>query len=419
MSDVFVAYPPSTTRCVIFGKNADRPPTEVQEVVYFPAKDHALDSKIMCTLVEMDQVSATHAVVLSKSAWTWGAEMGANDKGLCIGCTAVWTKLCHPGDHSAKLMGVDYVRLGLERCSTSKEALDTITELLDKHGQCGLTSQDHSFGQWSYNTSFIFVDLKEAWLLETAGEFWAAKHISDGHFNVSSCLRIADDYDKRSPGLVEKATEAGHWKAGNGSFNFSQAFAAEFDGLSLTDIQKPQHRQAEGEKLMTNMSKDGSFNMECMREVLRDEGSSINFMGELYTVGSQISVLSLDVNIPHCHWFTATPNPSLSVFKPFIFCSSVDIGEVTRSPATGERARASFQTNVDRRHPLFIGHEKARPLMESDDPIGQRLLSTMQQLEQNCITEMQEFLQSFSESNLNDVQDLFKDISESETKCYK
>lgn len=163
----------------------------------------------------------------------------------------------------------------------------------------------------------------------------------------------------------------------------------------------------------------GSFNMECMREVLRDEGSSINFMGELYTVGSQISVLSLDVNIPHCHWFTATPNPSLSVFKPFIFCSSVDIGEVTSSPATGERARASFQTNVDRRHPLFIAHEKARPLMESDDPIGQRLLSTMQQLEQNCITEMQEFLQSFSESNLNDVQDLFKDISESETKFYK
>lgn len=81
--------------------------------------------------------------------------------------------------------------------------------------------------------------------------------ILDGHFNVSSCLRIADDYDKLSPGLVEKATEAGHWKAGNGSFNFSRAFAAEFDGLSLTDIQKPQHRQAEGEKLMTNMSKDG------------------------------------------------------------------------------------------------------------------------------------------------------------------
>jgi thiaminase len=36
-----------------------------------------------------------------------------------------------------------------------------------------------------------------------------------------------------------------------------------------------------------------------------------------------------------------------------------------------------------------------------------------------CITEIQEFLQSFSESQLHDVQDLFKDISESETKFYR
>lgn len=63
-----------------------------------------------CTLVEIDQVSSTHGVVLSKPAWTWGAEMGANDKGLCIGCTSVWTTLCQPGDHSEKLLGVDYVR---------------------------------------------------------------------------------------------------------------------------------------------------------------------------------------------------------------------------------------------------------------------------------------------------------------------
>ena len=159
--------------------------------------------------------------------------------------------------------------------------------------------------------------------------------------------------------------------------------------------------------------------MECMREILRDEGSSINFMGDLLTVGSQISVLSLDSTIPHCHWFTATPNPSVSVFKPFLFCSPVDIGEITISPSTGERARSSLQMNIDRRHPLYVAHEKVRSLMESNDPAGQRLLSTMQQLEQNCITEIQEFLQSFSVSQLHDVQDLFKDISESETKFYR
>lgn len=415
---MFVVYPPSSTGCVIFGKNSDRPPSEVQEVVYIQPKTHAPGSKLLCTLVEIDQVASTYGVILSKPAWTWGAEMGANDKGLCVGCTSAWTKLCHPGDHSEKLLGVDYVRIALERCSTAKEALDTVTNLLSKYGQCGLTNEDHNFGQWSYNTSFLFVDTKESWALETAGEFWAARCISDGHYNLSSCLRISDNYDKLSPSCVEKAREAGHWKSSD-KLNFRQAFSAEYSGLSLTDTQKPEHRQAEGEKLMANMSTEGTFNMECMREILRDEGSGINLIGDLLTVGSQISVLSLDPHIPHCHWFTATPNPSLSVFKPFVFCSSADIGNVTVSPSTGERARASFQTNIDRRHPLYIAHERARSLMESDNHTGQRLLSTMQQLEQNCIMEMQEFLQSFNEDQLKDVQDLFKDIAESEVKFYK
>lgn len=75
------------------------------------------------------------------------------------------------------------------------------------------------------------------------------------HYNMSSCLRITDDYDQLSPGLVEKATAAGHWKSGN--FNFKHAFSAEYDGLSITETQKPEHRQTDGEKLMTNMSKDG------------------------------------------------------------------------------------------------------------------------------------------------------------------
>lgn len=38
--DTFVALPPSTERQrIIFGKNSDRPCDEVQEVVYFPARD--------------------------------------------------------------------------------------------------------------------------------------------------------------------------------------------------------------------------------------------------------------------------------------------------------------------------------------------------------------------------------------------
>lgn len=45
--DTFVALPPSTEgQRIIFGKNSDRPCDEVQEVVYFPAKDYGAGEKV-------------------------------------------------------------------------------------------------------------------------------------------------------------------------------------------------------------------------------------------------------------------------------------------------------------------------------------------------------------------------------------
>ncbi len=45
--DTFVALPPSTEgQRIVFGKNSDRPCDEVQEVVYFPAKQHELEEKV-------------------------------------------------------------------------------------------------------------------------------------------------------------------------------------------------------------------------------------------------------------------------------------------------------------------------------------------------------------------------------------
>ena len=50
----------------------------------------------------------THAIVLSKPAWMWGAEMGANDQGVCIGNEAVWTR--ESVNTEEALLGMDLVR---------------------------------------------------------------------------------------------------------------------------------------------------------------------------------------------------------------------------------------------------------------------------------------------------------------------
>ena len=155
-------------------------------------------------------------------------------------------------------------------------------------------------------------------------------------------------------------------------------------------------------------------------DILRDEESSINFVGELLTVGSQVSVISPpNSSQPSCHWLTATPNAKYSVFKPFIFCDSISFGNNTVSSTSGGTPRSTFQSSIDRRHPLYKAHEKGRQIMETGSPAGQNLQTTMQNLERQCLREVTEFLRTFKESDMTVVKDLFKDIAESETKFYQ
>lgn len=161
----------------------------------------------------------------------------------------------------------------------------------------------------------------------------------------------------------------------------------------------------------------GKIDISKILRILRDEEGSINFVGELLTVGSQVSVLSPTSDKPSCHWFTGTPNTTYSVFKPFIFCDNVSVGDWTVSPASGG-ARSTFQSSIDRRHRLYKAHEKGRELLESRSPAGQKLQTTMRNLERQCLREVTEFLRTFKESDLNEVKDLFSDIAESEAKFY-
>ena len=70
-----------------------------------------------------------------------------------------------------------------------------------------------------------------------------------------------------------------------------------------------------------------------MFAVLRDEDICFNGDGGFASTGSQVSQMLPDK--VDCHWFTATPNPILSVFKPFVFCKNSVGSEHTVSPDFG------------------------------------------------------------------------------------
>ncbi|XP_015471730.2 secernin-2 [Parus major] len=221
--DCFVALPPHTASpAVIFGKNADRPRDEVQEIVYVPAATHRPGDKVQCTYLEIEQAERTHAVVLSRPAWLWGAEMGANDCGVCVGNEGVWTR--EPLGETEALLGMDLVRLALERGGSAREALEVITALLERYGQGGSCKEEPV--PFVYHNTFLLADRTEAWVLETAGRYWAAQRIREGSRNISNQLSIGSDITAEHAGLRERARGRGWW-SGHGEFSFARVFSLE------------------------------------------------------------------------------------------------------------------------------------------------------------------------------------------------
>lgn len=174
---------------LLFAKNSDRDPNEAQVLRWLPAAEHEPGTLLACTWITIPQVARTHAVVLSQPWWMWGAEMGANEHGVVIGNEAVFTReLRRGGGREPALLGMDLVRLALERASSAAEAVGVIVELLERHGQGGSCSHDHP--RLRYDNSFLVADRDGAVVLETAGRAWATETVSGRGRSISNRLTI-------------------------------------------------------------------------------------------------------------------------------------------------------------------------------------------------------------------------------------
>jgi len=288
MCDTFIALPDATTDgSVIFAKNSDRPAGEGQSVRTSPAALHAEGTKLRCTYIEIPQAPLTLAVLLSQIDWMWGAEMGANENGVVIGNEAVWTR--SPGGPPA-LLGMDLLRLGLERGTTARNALDVMTALLERHGQGGACAENDP--GFTYDNSYIIADANEAWVLETAGRDWVALRVTNGTRNISNRLSIRTGHDLQKPGLDP-----------------SLDFAARFSDVS-PDME-PGSREAIGAELMCQ--KSGTITPETMFEILGNCNSGICMHGMFETTSSMVSRLHPDGKVEH--WMTGTSHPCRSPFR--------------------------------------------------------------------------------------------------------
>lgn len=174
----------------LFAKNSDRPPGEAQVVEWHPARPAG--GTLRATHIELPDTGA-HALLASRPAWMWGAEHGVNEHGLAIGNEKVWT-IDDPHAQPPALLGMDLVRLALERARTADDALDVLTELLGEHGQGGSGEEDHDE---PYFSSFLIADPDGGWVVETSARTWAARPV-EGGAAISNRVSLGTDWTRAS-----------------------------------------------------------------------------------------------------------------------------------------------------------------------------------------------------------------------------
>jgi secernin len=322
MCDTFVALGNSTVDgSVILGKNSDREPNEAHEILVFPAADHQPGSMVDCTYIQIPQVSRTHALMLAKPFWIWGAEMGVNEHGLAIGNEAIFTKV--PYDKENGLIGMDFIRLALERAKTAFEGLKVITGLLEQYGQSGSCGFSHPF---YYHNSYILADPQEAWVLETVGRQWVAEKVRTVR-SISNGATIGSTWDLASQDLVRYAADRG-WCKNRDDFHFARCYS---DRL-YTTLSDSRSRASCTLGLLS--ADQGKISVQTAVDILRSHGSKPSSqirldrsligaqvcmhsgagpVRESQTTGSLVAHLAPD---QITSWVTATAAPCISLFKP-------------------------------------------------------------------------------------------------------
>lgn len=263
--DTMVAFTgPPERRRALFAKNSDRPRLECQPLVQIPAAEHEAGSAIRCQQLTIPQVPRTLAVLGSRPWWLWGFEQGLNEAGVAIGNEAIYT---HDPVPETGLLGMDLVRLGLERGSTAAEAKRVITGLIEQHGQggTGVMGADSR-----YHNSFIVADHTEAWVIETSRRHWVARRTTHGAA-IANLITIDDDWDECSDGVEEHAREMGYWSAPPATrFNFRAAY----EDTETRFRVEPRYNV--GRHLLTG---DGHHSVRSTMRYLRDHFES----GPIYT----------------------------------------------------------------------------------------------------------------------------------------
>lgn len=254
----------------LFGKNSDRPARECQPLRYLRGRRGA--GKLRLAYLEIDDASETIAHVGSSPYWCWGHELGLNAHGVAIGNEAIFTRdlaenaLRHRAGEQVEpgILGMELLRLGLERGDSAKTALDVMTALLEQHGQWGSGTRGDDRATAAYDNSYLIVDGTEIWVLETTGRSWAARRVEEPSWSLSNEPTLRQDWTECSADLTRLAASNRWWQSEE-RLDFAAAFTDPNVPLQVSHIRLQRSRA-----LLADYVEQGRIGFQQARSVLSD-----------------------------------------------------------------------------------------------------------------------------------------------------
>jgi dipeptidase len=339
-----------------FAKNSDRPPNEVQVVHSWPAR--VPGGRLRSQYLDLGVDPGAHALfAASQPTWLWGLEHGVNQHRIAIGNETVYTTADRWSPAPA-LLGMDLVRLALERAGTPDEALDVLTQLLSEHGQGG-SGWEHA--NEPYFSSFLIVGATRAWVVETSQRSWVARRTDAGGVAISNRLTLSNEWDASSTDVAPRSD----WqtrrdpKAPTGIADHR---------LDVTNACVSSTRSPTLTAITATLRDHGPTRPRLPQEVGADwSGVSVcmHVRAHQATTSSLVTRLPRDPNQPIRHWI-ALGSPCVSVYVP-AFADAIP-GELS-SPNTWHR----FERLRERVESDPTGIDALREIRAVLDPVEHEL----------------------------------------------
>jgi secernin len=377
MCDTWVATSTATlTNNMILGKNSDRPIFDCQPLALYPQKAWPANSTIQLEYIELPQVDLTYATLGSGPYWCWGYEEGINEHSVVIGNEAIFTKTFREQAEASRqgrspelgLLGMDLVRLALERSRTAEQAVKLMGGLIEQAGQFGSGVPTKGHAEGGYDNSFIIADPKEAWVLEAIGKRWTARRVTQAYASISNQPSIRSDWDLGSSDVEAYAVQKGWWPEDRqGCFDFARAYIDERVPRQVSHIRAMRSRQLLAEK-------DGEVTVPWMMRIARDHYEDTFLQGPYFdaadpdflsicmhvspaeftwgnTASSCIAVLPKSQEELPVFWWTPGP-PCNGCYVPFFVHGSELPEIVSRAGTFGKRVVPADTATADAFSPV-------------------------------------------------------------------